>query len=270
LAELAFRNAVELTHTRWDSDLQVLIKALEAALQTSGSARPWRKKGVPAIAAAVGALAVGVAGFLTYGVVQPGDVPVTPAKIPVIEQPIQSSATPALATGVKPVSKEKPASADSREPTTRTATPPKTMSTRKPVAKPTTTTGSVAQRSPAPPPPMFIPAPHSMVGVWNGWYRCAQGDTGARLTAYRTPLGTIEGQFDFFPLASNPRVPSGSYIVRVVSSANQTTLVGSRWLIQPPTFAMVDLQGVVSQDGRRFFGRIDAPMCQSFSLERSP
>jgi hypothetical protein len=28
LAELAYRNAVELTHARWDSDLQVLVKAL--------------------------------------------------------------------------------------------------------------------------------------------------------------------------------------------------------------------------------------------------
>src|SRR5216117_1786476 len=28
LKELAFRNAVELTHARWDSDIQVLIKAL--------------------------------------------------------------------------------------------------------------------------------------------------------------------------------------------------------------------------------------------------
>jgi hypothetical protein len=28
IADLAYRNAVELTHTRWKSDLQVLIKAL--------------------------------------------------------------------------------------------------------------------------------------------------------------------------------------------------------------------------------------------------
>ena len=28
LAELAYRNAVELTHARWDSDVQVLVKAL--------------------------------------------------------------------------------------------------------------------------------------------------------------------------------------------------------------------------------------------------
>lgn len=34
LKELAFRNAVELTHARWDSDLQVLVKALTPYVRT--------------------------------------------------------------------------------------------------------------------------------------------------------------------------------------------------------------------------------------------
>jgi hypothetical protein len=43
LKELAFRNAVELTHARWDSDLQVLIKALRAQISQSGpKAEPER------------------------------------------------------------------------------------------------------------------------------------------------------------------------------------------------------------------------------------
>ncbi len=36
LKELAFRNAVELTHARWDSDIQVLIKALLPQISQSG------------------------------------------------------------------------------------------------------------------------------------------------------------------------------------------------------------------------------------------
>jgi len=35
LKELAFRNAVELTHARWDSDIQVLIKALRPHISQS-------------------------------------------------------------------------------------------------------------------------------------------------------------------------------------------------------------------------------------------
>jgi len=33
LKELAFRNGVELTHARWDSDVQVLVKALQPYVQ---------------------------------------------------------------------------------------------------------------------------------------------------------------------------------------------------------------------------------------------
>jgi TIR domain len=36
LKELAFRNAVELTHPRWDSDIQVLIRALRPHISQSG------------------------------------------------------------------------------------------------------------------------------------------------------------------------------------------------------------------------------------------
>jgi len=35
LAELAFRNGVELTHARWDSDVQVLVKALSPHVESS-------------------------------------------------------------------------------------------------------------------------------------------------------------------------------------------------------------------------------------------
>ena len=37
LKELAFRNAVELTHPRWDSDIEVLIKALRPHISPSSS-----------------------------------------------------------------------------------------------------------------------------------------------------------------------------------------------------------------------------------------
>lgn len=40
LKDLAFRNAVELTHARWDSDLQVLVKALKPYVQTKSDGPP--------------------------------------------------------------------------------------------------------------------------------------------------------------------------------------------------------------------------------------
>jgi hypothetical protein len=82
LADLSFRNAIELTHMRWDSDLTVLIKSLsqyvmpsqpdaadrgniERATQTP---TPWswlqRRLGIPVVIATVLMLAAGGAYFL--------------------------------------------------------------------------------------------------------------------------------------------------------------------------------------------------------------
>lgn len=38
LRELAYRNAIELSHARWKSDVQLLIRALEGPMQTSSAA----------------------------------------------------------------------------------------------------------------------------------------------------------------------------------------------------------------------------------------
>jgi hypothetical protein len=46
LKELAFRNAVELTHARWDSDIQVLIKALRPHISQS-SPKPESERAQP-------------------------------------------------------------------------------------------------------------------------------------------------------------------------------------------------------------------------------
>jgi hypothetical protein len=48
LKELAFRNGVELTHTRWDSDVQVLVKALRPYVQTKPEPAGSRPPSAPA------------------------------------------------------------------------------------------------------------------------------------------------------------------------------------------------------------------------------
>ena len=47
LAELAFRNAVELTHARWESDVQVLIKALAPYVGAEREDAPGAAGGAP-------------------------------------------------------------------------------------------------------------------------------------------------------------------------------------------------------------------------------
>ncbi len=75
LKDLAYRNAVEITHARWDSDVQLLIKALrpyvpvatKAATKSvpspAGATAPRRKRGVPFLAV-VTLLALG--GWMAY------------------------------------------------------------------------------------------------------------------------------------------------------------------------------------------------------------
>ena len=79
LKELAFRNGVELTHARWESDVQVLVKALQPYVQTkqepatpnsppasSSSGMVWTRPRRTLGVVLVGALALGVVGYALY------------------------------------------------------------------------------------------------------------------------------------------------------------------------------------------------------------
>ena len=72
LRNLAFRDGVELSHARWDSDVQVLINALEAILQKPSkvpSAKTGRARNTPPKASRlwIGLVLFGVLGFLGSG-----------------------------------------------------------------------------------------------------------------------------------------------------------------------------------------------------------
>ena len=85
LAELAYRNGVELTHARWDSDVEVLCKAMSAYVEHSpkslnpdntltaastpvpANISPSNKKPMTAIvAASLVALAIAIGGYVIY------------------------------------------------------------------------------------------------------------------------------------------------------------------------------------------------------------
>jgi hypothetical protein len=90
LTELAYRNGVELSHARWDSDVQILVKALSPYVESSqksanrveaanvpqsptpvdrglsSTARPTRKRLPTLIAASLAALVIGVGGYVWH------------------------------------------------------------------------------------------------------------------------------------------------------------------------------------------------------------
>ena len=66
LAELAYRNGVELTHARWDSDVQVLIKALRPHMELppQSAKKSWRL--IIAMSVAAIAVAVAIGSYVVY------------------------------------------------------------------------------------------------------------------------------------------------------------------------------------------------------------
>ena len=67
LKELAYRNGVELTHARWDSDVQVLVKTLERHVKPNqegaGSSGSPKKSRRMAVVAALTLLAIAIVGY---------------------------------------------------------------------------------------------------------------------------------------------------------------------------------------------------------------
>lgn len=85
LRELVYRDGVELTHARWDSDVAVLIAALKGTLKSGGSRHAflkWRAVG----------LAAGSAAILGVGVALLRPVPVHPPEV--APAPAPTTATP--------------------------------------------------------------------------------------------------------------------------------------------------------------------------------
>ena len=71
LADLAYRNGVELTHARWDSDVQVLVKALQPHVQLSPPPQSAKKSwglviGLSVAAIAAIAVAIAIGGYMVY------------------------------------------------------------------------------------------------------------------------------------------------------------------------------------------------------------
>jgi hypothetical protein len=64
LTELAYRNGVELTHARWDSDVQVLVKALRPHVDLPPQSAKKSRRLI--IAMSVAAIAVAMGGYAVY------------------------------------------------------------------------------------------------------------------------------------------------------------------------------------------------------------
>lgn len=85
------------------------------------------------------------------------------------------------------------------------------------------------------------PSPATLTGTWAGTYTCAQGLTGLRLVIQAAAGGTLTATFNFFAVASNPSVPSGSYTMTGTYSSAGVKLTQKQWISQPSGYEMVDI-----------------------------
>lgn len=102
----------------------------------------------------------------------------------------------------------------------------------------------------------------ALPGEWTGSYVCGQGRTGLTLTLKRVDRKdpksvSVEGTFKFYPVPENPGVPAGSYQVKgYVQDNGLVFLTGSNWIQRPDRYRMVEVLGVISEDGQTIEGKI--------------
>jgi hypothetical protein len=110
----------------------------------------------------------------------------------------------------------------------------------------------------------------TLVGKWRGSYSCLQGHTGLLLTIGDAVGAKFSGEFAFFPLDDNPKVPKGRFAVAGAfnSTLSSVEVKGVRWIEQPSGYLMVDLSGTLSDDGRSIDGKVEFSGCTSFHVTR--
>jgi hypothetical protein len=106
------------------------------------------------------------------------------------------------------------------------------------------------------------------IGLWQGQYHCAQGETALALQITAISPTRVQALFYFHALASNPAVPPGCFSMQgqYDPATRHLTLTPTRWLSQPPYFVWTGLSGTVAADGAGLSGTIQGPACTDFTL----
>ncbi|MGW2590344.1 hypothetical protein ACWCXC_08750 [Streptomyces sp. NPDC001515] len=118
-------------------------------------------------------------------------------------------------------------------------------------------------------------APSPVTGEWRGSYFCGQGHTGLTLTISQDDSG-LTATFDFYPLASNPDVPRGSFAMQGTYADARMNLYGDHWIDEPEDYLMVGLSAeVAGKTPHKITGSVTDPdgkasdSCTTFTVEKS-
>jgi hypothetical protein len=113
-----------------------------------------------------------------------------------------------------------------------------------------------------------LPAASAIAATWTGTYTCSQGLTGLRLTIKAAAGNALYATFAFYPVPSNPSVPSGSYSMTGFMDPAGIFLNGNQWISQPAGYDMVNIVGdPPAGENTNLSGSV--PGCSPISLKRS-
>lgn len=109
------------------------------------------------------------------------------------------------------------------------------------------------------------------IGLWQGEYHCAQGETALALQITAISPDNVRAVFYFHALAANPHVPQGCFSMQghFDPKTRQLSLNPTSWLARPPFYVWTSLRGKVGADGAGITGQIQGPACTDFALTRS-
>ncbi len=101
-------------------------------------------------------------------------------------------------------------------------------------------------------------------GRFVGNYACGQGKTSMRLDIQANPNGRLTATFSF---GGENGIPSGSFSMRGLWSADSFFLSADQWINQPEGYSMTNLNGYLSSKGR-LGGEVLATGCSAFDVTR--
>lgn len=110
-----------------------------------------------------------------------------------------------------------------------------------------------------------------VAGEWTGKYTCVQGVTAMRLVIAPAGGRNVKALMHFFAAPENPDVPEGCFLLTgdFDRDTRELDLNQDRWIVQPPNYRMIDLEGKIDPDDGRLVGRIVGPAgCTRFRLTR--
>ena len=118
---------------------------------------------------------------------------------------------------------------------------------------------------PLPTAPVAAPIPFASGESWNGSYNCG-GPSTLRLQITSVAGSTVNAIFDFH--SRNGKTGAFHMSGKYDHVTRHLRLSAGAWVVQPPGFVPVDLDGIVGPEGRSYGGAVIGPRCTSFSTHR--